>query len=56
MTDHVHYQTDVLLNLSVIGALVLDQLLGWRLADPLVRLRHRRLAALRRLERGKPFG
>ncbi len=35
MTDHVHYQTDVLLNLSVIGALVLDQLLGWRLADPL---------------------
>ena len=35
LTDHVHYQTDVLLNLSVIGALVLDQLLGWRLADPL---------------------
>ena len=35
MTDHVHYQTDVLLNLSVIAALVLDQLLGWRLADPL---------------------
>src|SRR5688572_31805960 len=36
MTDHVHYQTDVLLNLSVIAALVLDQLLGWRLADPLL--------------------
>ena len=35
LTDHVHYQTDVLLNLSVIGALILDQLLGWRLADPL---------------------
>jgi ferrous-iron efflux pump FieF len=35
MTDHVHYQTDVLLNLSVIAALLLDQLLGWRLADPL---------------------
>ncbi len=35
LTDHVHYQTDVLLNLSVIGALVLDQLMGWRLADPL---------------------
>jgi len=35
MTDHVHYQTDVLLNISVIVALLLDQLLGWRLADPL---------------------
>lgn len=35
MTDHVHYQTDVLLNVAVIAALVLDQLLGWRLADPL---------------------
>ena len=35
MTDHVHYQTDVLLNLSVIAALTLDQLVGWRLADPL---------------------
>ena len=34
MTDHVHYQTDVLLNVSVIAALLLDQLLGWRLADP----------------------
>lgn len=34
-TDHVHYQTDILLNLSVIAALALDQILGWRLADPL---------------------
>ena len=34
-TDHVHYQSDILLNLSVIAALVLDQMLGWRLADPL---------------------
>ena len=34
-TDHVHYQSDILLNLSVIGALSLDQLFGWRLADPL---------------------
>ena len=35
LTDHVHYQTDVLLNLSVIAALLLDQMFGWRLADPL---------------------
>ncbi|HVF36891.1 MAG TPA: cation diffusion facilitator family transporter, partial [Sphingomicrobium sp.] len=34
-TDHVHYQSDLLLNLSVIAALILDQLGGWRLADPL---------------------
>lgn len=34
-TDHVHYQSDLLLNLGVIAALVLDQMLGWRLADPL---------------------
>lgn len=34
-TDHVHYQSDLLLNLSVIAALVIDQLLGWHLADPL---------------------
>lgn len=34
-TDHVHYQSDLLLNLSVIVALVLDQYFGWRLADPL---------------------
>ncbi len=33
-TDHVHYQSDLLLNLAVIAALVLDQLLGWGLADP----------------------
>lgn len=35
MTDHVHYQSDLLLNLSVIAALVLDQWLGFGLADPL---------------------
>ena len=34
-TDHVHYQSDLLLNLSVIAALLLDQLMGWHLADPL---------------------
>ena len=34
-TDHVHYQSDLLLNLSVIIALVLDQLVGLRMADPL---------------------
>jgi ferrous-iron efflux pump FieF len=34
-TDHVHYQSDLLFNLSVIAALLLDQLLGWRMADPL---------------------
>ena len=34
-TDHVHYQSDLLLNLAVIIALVLDQMLGWRMADPL---------------------
>jgi ferrous-iron efflux pump FieF len=33
--DHVHYQTDLLLNLSVIAALVLDQYLGLAGADPL---------------------
>ena len=33
-TDHVHYQSDLLLNLAVIAALVLDQMIGWRLADP----------------------
>jgi ferrous-iron efflux pump FieF len=36
MTDHVHYQSDLLLNLSVIAALVLDQMFGWHLADPLL--------------------
>ena len=34
-TDHVHYQSDLLLNLSVIAALVLDQYLGFAGADPL---------------------
>ena len=34
MADNVHYQSDLLLNLSVIAALVLDQYLGWRGADP----------------------
>ena len=32
--DHVHYQSDLLLNLAVIGALVLDQYLGLTGADP----------------------
>ena len=56
MTDHVHYQTDVLLNLSVIAALGARP--DARLAPrrPAVRLRHRRLAALRGVERGEPFG
>ncbi|XUU61346.1 cation diffusion facilitator family transporter [Erythrobacter sp. HA6-11] len=34
-TDHLHYQTDVLLNLAVIAALVLDQVMGFAMADPL---------------------
>nr|WP_267896454.1 cation diffusion facilitator family transporter [Tsuneonella amylolytica] len=34
-TDNVHYQSDLLLNLSVIAALVLDQYLGFSKADPL---------------------
>lgn len=33
--DHVHYQSDLLLNAAVIAALVLDQYLGFALADPL---------------------
>ena len=33
-TDHLHYQSDLLLNASVIVALLLDQWLGWRMADP----------------------
>ena len=37
-TDHVHYQSDLLLNLSVIVSLILDQWFGWRLADPLLGL------------------
>jgi ferrous-iron efflux pump FieF len=32
-TDHVHYQSDLLLNLAVIAALILDQLLHVRGAD-----------------------
>jgi ferrous-iron efflux pump FieF len=34
-TDHIHYKSDLLLNLSVIAALVLDQLGDMPLADPL---------------------
>ena len=34
-TDNVHYKSDVLLNLAVIGALVLDQYAGVTGADPL---------------------
>ncbi len=33
--DHVHYQTDLLLNAAVIAAIVLDNLLGLKGADPL---------------------
>jgi len=33
--DHVHYQSDLLLNLAVIAALMLDQYAGFALADPL---------------------
>ncbi|WP_370179110.1 cation diffusion facilitator family transporter [Alteriqipengyuania sp.] len=33
--DHVHYQSDLLLNLAVIAALVLDRYLGLAGADPL---------------------
>lgn len=32
--DHVHYQSDVLLNIAVIAALALDQYAGLRWADP----------------------
>ncbi len=34
-TDSVHYQSDLLLNVAVIAALVLDQYLGFSRADPL---------------------
>lgn len=34
LADNVHYQSDVLLNGAVIVALALDQLIGWRWADP----------------------
>ena len=37
-TDHVHYQSDLLLNLSVIASLWLDQKLGLHLADPILGL------------------
>jgi ferrous-iron efflux pump FieF len=37
-TDHVHYQSDLLLNLSVIAALALDQFFGLRRADPVLGL------------------
>lgn len=33
-TDNVHYKSDLLLNLAVIAALVLDQYLGFAKADP----------------------
>ncbi|MXP15136.1 cation diffusion facilitator family transporter [Altererythrobacter confluentis] len=33
--DHVHYQSDLLLNVAVIAALALDQYAGFGLADPL---------------------
>ncbi len=36
--DHVHYQTDLLLNLAVIAALVLDQFLNISGADPVIAL------------------
>ena len=35
LADNVHYQSDVLLNGSVIAALALDQYLGFHYADPL---------------------
>jgi ferrous-iron efflux pump FieF len=35
-TDHVHYQSDLLLNISVIVALVLDQYVGIAGADPVL--------------------
>ena len=34
-TDHLHYKSDLFLNLAVIAALVLDQFLGFGKADPL---------------------
>ena len=34
-TDNLHYQSDLMLNLAVIAALVLDQYLGFARADPL---------------------
>ncbi|RVQ67868.1 cation diffusion facilitator family transporter [Croceicoccus ponticola] len=37
-TDHVHYQSDILLNIGVIGALALDQYAGLTGADPIFAL------------------
>lgn len=37
-TDHVHYQSDILLNLAVIAALALDQFAGLTGADPVFAL------------------
>lgn len=37
-TDHLHYQSDLLLNLAVIAALVFDQYLNFSAADPLMGL------------------
>lgn len=34
-TDHLHYKSDLLLNMAVIVALLLDQYVGWTRADPL---------------------
>lgn len=34
-TDNLHYKSDLILNLSVIVALLLDQYFGWGFADPL---------------------
>jgi ferrous-iron efflux pump FieF len=36
MADNMHYQSDVLLNGSVILAIMLDQYVGWRGADPVM--------------------
>ena len=53
-TDHVHYQSDLLLNLAVIAALVLDQYLGVHRRRPGVRDPHRPVAAVGRLARLEP--
>ncbi|KLI64782.1 cation diffusion facilitator family transporter [Aurantiacibacter marinus] len=34
-TDHLHYKSDLMLNIAVIAALVLDAFVGFALADPL---------------------
>ena len=48
-TDNVHYESDLLLNSSVIAALVLDQYAGHRRCRRAVRAADRRMAAVRRL-------